>query len=240
MSRESFAKLPWDSDFFGFSTARISAPHLDTKNLSEIIRTLTRNQIRLAYWSVEPTDEESHEAAILCGGFLADVKLTYTLDLPTQSSLTSKWPVVPVHEPVQSEVLDGLAITAGGHSRFRIDPTFPDPLFCAMYAEWMHKSLTGERADQVMIVEAEGQTAGMLTVKQDGSTGSIGLVAVDSQYEGKGMGNALVRHAINWSADRACTQISVVTQERNLSACRLYERCGFHIEQSEHIWHFWL
>jgi dTDP-4-amino-4,6-dideoxy-D-galactose acyltransferase len=32
----------------------------------------------------------------------------------------------------------------------------------------------------------------------------------------------------------------VVTQLDNVAACRLYEKCGYHLEKLENFYHFWL
>lgn len=239
-----FEELPWDSAFFGFPAARILAPTLDGSRLDAVLEALADRGIRLAYWTHDPADAAANAAASACGGFLADVKLTYVAGLPAAERLPSFQRVEPARKPFDMAALRSLAILAGTHSRFRVDPDFPEPVFRALYGEWMRKSLAGEMADVVLTADAEGDgtapggIAGMITAKADGDTGSIGLVAVDPRHQLKGYGTSLIMSALDWFADRGCARVRVVTQERNESACRHYARCGFRQERREHTWHF--
>lgn len=50
---------------------------------------------------------------------------------------------------------------------------------------------------------------------------------VGAAFRRKGVGKALVRHAIRRADSLALKGVTLETQNTNLPACRLYERCGF-------------
>jgi dTDP-4-amino-4,6-dideoxy-D-galactose acyltransferase len=238
MNAEPFAMLPWDSAFFGFPTARILIPGLDTQALREVLAELAQQNIRLAYWTVDPADAASNRSAAACGGFLADVRRTYLAE-PPLSDPSRKRHAVATFRDRSEEVLLSLAVEAGRFSRYRVDPAFPQSLFRALYEEWMRKSLSGEIADEVLVAEAGGEIVGTLTVQARQGAGNIGLVAVDPRHQGTGAGSSLIQAAAEWFIGKDCVTAKVATQESNSAACALYEKNGYRLVGREHVHHFW-
>lgn len=233
----AFEPLAWDTAFFGFPTARISAPKLDQAGLRKVMVALRAAGTELAYWSVDPGDAESNLAAALHGGFLADVRTTYLAALPVPQSHPSRFAVSAIGEGEETPALYALAVEAGRHSRFNVDPGFPPNLFRALYVEWLRKSLIGERADAVLAVRDGGMPIGLITVRAKAGIGGIGLIAVDAAFRGKGLGTDLVRAALEWCAGRGCSIVEAAAQGRNLAATRLFERNGFTASGRTNVWH---
>jgi dTDP-4-amino-4,6-dideoxy-D-galactose acyltransferase len=80
----------------------------------------------------------------------------------------------------------------------------------------------------------------MVTVGPQVDRASIGLIAVDPEFSGKGIGTALVYAAKNWASQNQFSIGQVVTQAANHSACALYEKCGYNAEKTVGFYHFWL
>lgn len=59
----------------------------------------------------------------------------------------------------------------------------------------------------------------------------IGVIA---EYRGKGIGEALIRTAINQAKSRGLTRIELTVNENNSSAIALYKKLGFVIEGLKH------
>jgi streptothricin acetyltransferase len=51
-------------------------------------------------------------------------------------------------------------------------------------------------------------------------------IVVDVSARREGVGQALMAQAIAWAKARGCPGIMLETQDNNVAACRLYERCG--------------
>lgn len=248
MTGDLFSPLPWDSAFFGFPTARILPVSLDESGLRAALATIAGAKTELAYWNVAPEDAVSNRAATSCGGFLADIKTTYVIEPPVFDTTRIRFTVAPFDTGFEkrygkgtgkgTSALFSLAIEAGKHSRFHVDPEFPPVLFQALYQEWMRKSLTGEKADAVLTVDEAGKPIGMITVQDRDGTGNIGLVAVAPAHQGRGVGASLVQAALMWFVEKGCARVEVVTQELNRAACLLYECNGFRVTDRVHVWHF--
>ena len=78
---KEFSILDWDSGFFGYRVGTILPTTLDTMHLELILEALRRENVALAYWPSNSESRESEIAGNSLGGFLADRKTTYFLDL---------------------------------------------------------------------------------------------------------------------------------------------------------------
>lgn len=240
----NYQQLEWDSGFFGFGVARILPARLGAPALQRILRDLKEMNVALAYWAADPHDRDSAQAARECKGFLADRKVTFSMD---SEALHKNMPLVAANAQVEefsaedpTVELEALAIQAGEFSRFRVDPRIPPGRFVELYRQWILKSVTGELAEKVYVIRGEaGRILGMITVGEKNGRGDIGLLAVDRLARGRNLGMSLVWAAQKWTLVKGLPAAQVVTQVDNVAACRFYEKCGFHMDQVEHIYHFW-
>lgn len=248
---KGFEMLPWDTAFFGFPTARVLGANLDERGLTAVLKAMSVAQVELAYWAVDPADGVSNQAGVACGAFLADERTIYTAVPPVFDPARLRARVAPIGAGDETPALYALAVEAGRHSRFNVDPGFPPVLFRALYVEWLRTSLSGARADAVLAAYEDGadlvqgaqdvkgaQVAkGFVTVQAKGGIGNIGLVAVDAGSRGKGLGTSLIQAALQWFTRRGCSIVEVATQRRNLAATRLYESNGFRVSGRTNVYH---
>jgi ribosomal protein S18 acetylase RimI-like enzyme len=57
----------------------------------------------------------------------------------------------------------------------------------------------------------------------------IADIAVEPNYRGQGVGHTLMERAIEWAKSKGFPGMMLETQNNNVAACRLYERCGFEL-----------
>jgi dTDP-4-amino-4,6-dideoxy-D-galactose acyltransferase len=241
-NQRGFRILEWDSDFFGFTVGCLTEPRMDGGRLGGVLRELAAMGCRLVYWPSDPEDAESQRVAADHGGFLADRKLTFTLDIatrPVPSCASSSARITEFQSPETSDILYRLALQSGVYSRFYVDPRFPRHLYEKLYREWIRKSVSHELAHVVLVAAIGEATVGLTTLGTKGG-GNIGLVAVDESARGQHVGTALMSAAIERFRELGCRRVQVVTQGANQAASRLYQRCGFGIERTEYFHHFWL
>lgn len=72
-----------------------------------------------------------------------------------------------------------------------------------------------------------GSVAGYAVTGRSLDRGYLQRLAVDPDYQGTGLGQALVLEALWWLRRRDVSSVLVNTQEANTTALRLYERLGF-------------
>lgn len=234
-----YQRLDWDTNFFGFSVAKILPTTLSTPTLQQLLKKLKDRDFHLVYWATPFQDMTV--VAQDCGGRLVDKKMTYHIDLTTLPP--NQLPTNPVVEYTQltaSEDLISLSIQAGLYSRFRLDPQMDQQKFRELYTQWVVNSCNKKLAKAVLVIRDHEQCVAMVTVGEKNGLGDIGLVAVAEQQRGKGYGSALIRAALTWFVQHGYNTSQVVTQGDNVAACKLYEKCGYRQTNLEYFYHFWL
>jgi dTDP-4-amino-4,6-dideoxy-D-galactose acyltransferase len=237
----SFIHLDWDTATFGFGVVRIVRPEINGFDLSRLLNKLRINGYRLAYLQL-PIEDNFIDTAIANGGTLVDEKVTYIAELALMASVGNDLVNKPEsygNEEVNSNLIQ-LAMQSGKYSRFAVDPKFPRELYARLYTTWITRSVGREIASEVLVVRDGSDEVGFITLGSINNQGSIGLVAVEHAARKKGIGKSLVLEANRYFLVNGYSSCQVVTQRRNIGACKLYESCGFKVSKIENIFHFWL
>jgi dTDP-4-amino-4,6-dideoxy-D-galactose acyltransferase len=219
--------LPWDSDTFGFRVGRLLAGASDAELLAGLAQA-RGDRYRLLYLAAP-------HGRPLPPGFparLVDRKVTFAK--AATSHAPEAIPEYPVG-PADARLI-ALAHAAGEWSRYFVDPDFPRHAAERLYEIWIDRSARREIAGTVFATGG----AGMITVDARDGTGNIGLFAVAPESRGRGLGSALMRAGENWMAARGAARFTVVTQQDNADACRLYHRFQYTIESVVDVYHIWL
>jgi dTDP-4-amino-4,6-dideoxy-D-galactose acyltransferase len=226
--------LDWDTEFFGFNVARINAD-ASQLNWSDIFDTLRNEKIKLTYLispiAIENIPNADFEVS------LVDNKCTYRKEIA---------PSLPLHpciktygEAYPEKKLETLAIESGVYSRFNTDRKIGKQKFEALYREWIIKSVQKKIALEVLVFSNADNINGFVTLGEKNGRADIGIIAVDKNERGKGIGKALMSAAENSFHHHGYTAMQVVTQGENIAACKLYESCNFSLEKKEYVYHIW-
>lgn len=225
--------LNWDSDFFGIRIAKATVTSKD--DISALAR--MERKLRGVYDLIYVFSDIDEEIPFN-GSFLVDKKAVFSMSVTQHwdtDSAIEKWESERV-----SEELVSLALTSGEYSRFRIDSLLPVGSFERLYTRWIEQSVNKSIATEVFCYMLDNTPRGLLTLNRADDHSTIGLVAVDMDYQNKGIGTALVRYAISFVYEHNGKGLSVTTQLDNMPACLLYSKCGFTLESITKIWHWWL
>lgn len=197
--------------------------------------------IKLVYIFVEPDDIHGQKNSTLAGGKLMDRRLTFRKNiLPSEKKKLSDT-VISIKGEKSQTAWELLAHEAGKYSRFKIDKKFPNGTFETLFALWLHRSLSGEIADEVFGHRGEaGMIDGIISVKERSGNAQIGLIAVAESARGKSIGSELVDASIDFCIDHNLKKIDVITQRDNSGACRFYEKIGFSLFAEQYVYHLWL
>lgn len=239
-THKPYQLLKWDSDFFGVKVAIIKQCQLNIQNLYDIIHELKDLQVKIVYWSSSLKHDDVDVNKL--SGKLVDLKTTFSIDLKCldQIEFISNNNVELFTASMSVDALNNLAIQSGEYSRFAIDPNIPREKVVELYEIWIKKSICKKIAKEILIIRVDDCIAGMVTLGEKNGCGNIGLLAVDKRFRGKQYGEELVRAAQRWFAGHGYKHVHVVTQGKNIPACKLYMKCGYSVEKIEYFYHFWL
>ena len=197
---------------------------------------LAREEVDLVYFLCPKKDGKSISKALGDGFIEVDQRLTYLARRTVYDRLAGTVDRSSSGRSVRkatAQDIQALIKVAGRISwstRYTNDPNF-DPLkIKTFYEEWVAKSVNGGLDDEVYVVEeAADSILGFISVKRMGiNLGSIGLVGVAPENQGKGVGQTLTSFAVKLMMESwNCAAVQVVTQETNISACKTYEKLGF-------------
>ncbi len=239
----NFEILPWDSQLFGFNVAKILPVEPTLSDFDKIFNKMKEHQVKLAYWQTSLTFNKHKEISNRYNGLFVDLKTTYSKMLsPIVNDIINK-PDIKVSTfsgNYPENNMYSIALQCGEYSRFRIDPKISYSIFEKLYKTWIEKSTGKELADDILIYKIDNKTVGLITVYVKETIGHIGLVGVDNDYRGQGIGNKLIIASEKYFKEAGCMSIEVVTQGLNKTACTLYEKNNFSIKSQTNFYHFWI
>ena len=256
----SYEECSFDSNLFGHKVGRIDLEEEDLCGdwLGELKRARD-DGMKLVYLISPRYDPSRHkeleQLESTFPGTLADWKTLYSSPLTTwdQGNLTAKCAEsdeIKVIRWERADVPDSLvelSLSAGVHSRFKVDEAIPEAVFQGVYGGWIRNSVNKSIADDTFVAvhKETGIEVGLITVKKKGmNLIDIGLLAVSSNQRQKGIATMLLSRAALWAYESIGgtpgAKLQVVTQGTNLVACRAYESFGFTVETTQLVNHVWM
>src|SRR5262245_6676209 len=220
----------WDSGFFGFPIARLSASHIGKVGMDAVVEWCIGRGIKCAYMLCDVGNQEGVAAAEAEGFRLVDVRLTLDAAVQPLPTEPSKHGTTCVR-PTTGQDIDRLAAIAREshrNTRFYTDGNFDRQRCDDLYEFWLRRSCGGW-AERVFVAEIDGIAAGYVTCHLSATSGRIGLFAIAAASRSRGAGTSLLCNARRWFAEHGAHTLSVVTQARNASALRLYQRTGMSV-----------
>jgi dTDP-4-amino-4,6-dideoxy-D-galactose acyltransferase len=234
--------LEWDSRHFGHRIGRVNPSELSTELLREIQRWCREHKIELLYFLANPNNWETTRLTAQHGFELVDLRLTLGTELHGARPVPEPEPEVSIR-PAQAADVPGLTQMARRlhyDSRFFFDARFERAKSEQLFEIWMERSCADETGC-VLVAEWHGKPAGYVTChRRAADAGQIELLGVDEPARGRGLGKQLMSSAMEWFSARQLRRVCVVTQGRNYSAQRLYQRAGFATLSLELWYHRWL
>lgn len=121
-------------------------------------------------------------------------------------------------------------------SRFHLDPQISNAEANKLKGEWAKNYFLGQRGDNMIVKEIDGQIAGFLQIIIKDDRVIIDQIAVDQKHQRKGIASDMIAYVeskySNYSWINAGTQIA------NIPSIRLYEKVGFQLIESYYIFHY--
>lgn len=237
--------LEWDSEFWGFPIAQVIGSTLSDSMNAAIATWSTQHAIRCLFLLAAPDDAATARSAESHGYRLVDERVTLGWCVPAQSASrpydTSAGILIRSSQTEDLPALRAIAWSSHTDTRFFADPAFSKEQAHALYARWISSSCEGF-ADRVLVALVRGEVVGYCSCHlptNRPAPGRIGLLAVAPAARGHGVARSLVRRALEWFVKEGAAHVTVVTQNRNVAALKLYERCGFTVEARQHWYHRW-
>jgi dTDP-4-amino-4,6-dideoxy-D-galactose acyltransferase len=232
--------LEWDSNFFGRRIGRITTGILTPAIISEVMRWCDAQAIDCLYFLADMGDPDTSRLAEDNGFHLVDIRITLECHLtaaPLKKSELHTY--IRPSTPDDLPALRSIAKISYHDSRFYHDPNFPNSLCDKLYETWIEKSCNGY-ADAVLVAELDRQAVGYITCRKlDQTTGHFGLLGVNPDVQGRGIGQSLIGEGLQWFSERGLSRACMITQGRNYKSQRIFQRYGFSTSVLQLWYHRW-
>lgn len=178
------------------------------------------------------------------GAFLCDTLLYYT-----RKALRAHQPALPdgytwrLATAADAAAVEALArLTFAGYAgHYHADARLVKADCDAVYADWAANSCRSKAvADDVILLEAQGEVAAFATLKDRGAPLFEGvLFGVHPGHQGRGLYQNLMQLAQDWGLQRGFGAMTVSTQVVNLAVQKVWCRLGFEPSGSYYTFHQW-
>jgi len=232
--KEKFRILDWDSSFFEFKVGQVDN---DQSLTPDFLKHLDNNQLQLCYYL---SNKKLSKDSLVNDYYKIERILTR---IPIVKRI-GNW--TEIHEKITSyrartptaELYD-LARLSGSLGRFAQDPNIPEYKYHDLFNNWIENSVKRKIADEVLVYKEKGKIIGFVTLKWDGENGYGPLLAVNREFEGKGVAFALMRAIETKLLENNCKYFISGTQKDNRKALTIFKRFGFELQSAEYVYHLW-
>ena len=233
--------LDWDSEHFNKRIAQVTSSILYQIDFNKVDNWCIRNNIDCVYYLKDLSNSDKSDIEELNNFMLVDTRVEFKLNienLSTEHDFGREIRVRSIGNHVKNELLvisDNNII----NTRFYNDKNFESNLVKKMYQIWITKSCT-DSSTTVVIAEYKNRIVGFITFS-NGFEGvsTIGLVAIDKDYQRLGIGSNILNECIKLCIERERTTLTVATQLNNHPAVKFYERFGFKVVKESNWYHKW-
>jgi len=219
-------ELEWDSHFFKKKVGELNIDNGIIENLLDfdVVYAKSDKKIKL---TIPKFELSASETKIV---FIKDIKVPNIFDLNIRSAFSSG---------LKAEDLYELALISGEYSRFNKDNKFSYKEFVELYKKWVDNSFDNNYADDILVYVLNEKIVGFVTYKINNEEAKIGLIATDSNQQGKGIGTKLLNAVENKLFRLKIKTLEIPTQMENIIACKFYDKNGYSIKEKIYINHYW-
>ncbi|MFT5758748.1 MAG: dTDP-4-amino-4,6-dideoxy-D-galactose acyltransferase [Alteromonadaceae bacterium] len=210
--------LSWDSNFFSQKIAQLSFD--DTSKCMSSLNDFDLVQTKTATNNYSEINKLNQLGFHLAEGeidFIIAIKKTVLTSSPDKITIATAQDIEQIREIANGSFL---------MSRYR-KPWFNADKRDEFYQIWAEKAVKGTFDDLCLIIKTANIVTGFITLKIEGKSARIGLIAVNKSYKGQGIGSNLLKHAQYYCQEKNITQLFVATQLANNIAVSLYSKFGF-------------
>lgn len=229
---------PLDSRRFGIVSARAQIGRAE--DLPGIQQFCQQERVQFLIMRCDAQDFASLHALEKNGYQLMDTLVWYECTL---SGLNI--PAVPDVRPASPADAAPLraiaeAAFAGYQGHYHADPRLDAATCDAIYTDWTLRSLDGQAADIVLVIERHTQLDGFAALKSlDAHTAELRLYGIHPRAQKQGLASRLLQAALSWAKRQGHQRIITSTQIINIASQRAWIKSGFRPYQAQYTFHKW-
>ena len=235
--------LPWDSDHFGMTVARVPETiTLTPAHLPQLMEELRAHQVDLLYYFHDTQRPQDVHTLTASGFRFIDTRIVLEIDL-RPVKIKSRVPFFQLTKQNMAKInlkpLVAMSKDLAVTSRFSADPLLNKTQILRMYKTWILKSMEFEMADYCFGLGVLSDLFAFVTFKTiRPHEASLSLIATRRDFRRQGYGSALLHHAFKVLYSKKVHRVRVSMQLSNAVAMGFYEKMGFRSVGAWYIFHW--
>ena len=221
--------LKWDSSFFNKRIGLLALDNncytLDYANEYDLLYVISESNSLI---SISDFEVSFTETKIVFHKVNLKPTISIDINIATVSNVINN----------KKQIYD-LAFQSGKWSRFNLDKEFTKSEFIKLYTTWVDNSFNKEFADAILVYKFKKDIIGFVTYKVCDQYATIGLIAVNPEFQGKGIGRKLIDAVESELFNIHIDELRIPTQLQNETACAFYKKLGYEVIQKKMISHYW-
>ena len=208
-------KLKWDSSFFNIPIYNLQSADINNRDLLSGLSKLKKGVVQC---KLNIKKYKLLELLIQNNFKIEEFSITY--DQIPENLLNVR---LEIAREEDEGVIQRIATGRFSHTRFK-DFYFGKKSAGKLYNHWIYAAIRKSYDDCCLVKkDKNGCIIGFVTAKKIGSYLKIGLIAVDVNHEGKGVGKELIKSVEAYALQNDIKRIKVTTQYNNLSARNMFQ-----------------
>jgi GNAT superfamily N-acetyltransferase len=238
----SIAKVPWDTEIFGFAVGdyRLPPEGHPTSLGRKLLNWACVNRVELISTVVPAMDRARIAMLEDCDFAYVDSSLSAMI-APLSPSADNDGDAVRVREaePDDWPQVENIAATAFSAGRYHADVRFPRVLADRRYRWWMERALRSQDGrDHVYVTGETGRPVAFLHVVRRADIADMRLVAIDPRFHGARLGRRFYAAVLNLLPSLGVHCVHTKFSALNAPALNLYASLGFRFSDPEVVLHW--
>jgi hypothetical protein len=234
----SFTPLPWDSEFFGFSIAKVELTDRSSDEITAIEDAARADGIVCLYGSLDPADPTASLAVQSLGWRFVEAAVMSSLH-PRELQMPHP-PGISVRTGTADDLpeLAPLIALLAPWSRFAADPRFGQDAALRMQTAWIEraaKCTTGEFELVVAVNDEDDSIVAFISRAREPKpvVDTVGTLTV-----GAGAARLLIQISRAWAGEGSLLGGPIAA--RNTTASRFVQTVGYRATWTRYLFHRWL
>ena len=229
--------LDWDTKFFSFKVAQLTANKLYVLDFKKKLKLLKKMKIKLLQYKCNINDLKNINAAQKNNFKYVDLRIQYKKKI--KLNIDKKKYLISIAQKKDISTLKKKFATRFNFTRYYTDDNFKKNKILKFYKNWIERSVKGQFDNYTLLMKEKNKIIGFCTLtERSNDTVIIGLVSVVKSQNNYGLN--LIKGVENFLYLKGFKKLYVVTQGRNHQAQKLYDKCFFKIDKVECYYHLWL
>lgn len=239
MGKVEIKPLHWDTNYFGIKCGK-AVVNDSNADFSEFYKDAYEYEF-VTIQNIGNNVDVNKQIAINTSAYLVDVNVQFEKTILSGNTNESYTCIISETVNTPENITSQLTVEKNDFefSKFMCDDEFKKRDGYLVYSEWLKNACKEKNKYFALLMDEEDMCAYIL-FNIAGDVGTIELIKVNKEYQGRHIATSMIESVEKYLADRNIGKLRVGTQINNVPAINLYHRLGFKEISITSVFHLWV